>query len=230
MEGPFDLDVTGMKYFQVFVDEASREKRVIGRRTKDAATVATVAYIDKMARDGVVVKCISGDGSGEFGRGVSFQHLLTERGVKWRKSPPRTPQSNAGLGEEFWLFAVADATFKTTGMPQEYLVGETPYERLSNKPFNYNRLRVFGTECFVHQTKQQRVTNAKFRPCAKRGILLGHDRASLCWYVWIPQEGKLVTSAQVKFQPEAQLLELVGEPELDILEESDEDMDTQDEE
>ncbi|CAM9813515.1 unnamed protein product, partial [Choristocarpus tenellus] len=90
--------------------------------------------------------------------------MLSERGVKWRKTPPRTPQSNviaeraikqimqaarsqliqAGMGEEFCFFAVADATFKATGMPHEYLGGETPYERLTNAPFNYNRLRVFG--------------------------------------------------------------------------------------
>ncbi|CAM9205458.1 unnamed protein product [Choristocarpus tenellus] len=216
MEGPFDTDVTGMKYFQVFMDEASREKRVIGLRSKDAATAATAAYIDKMTREGVVVRCISGDGAGEFGRSVKFQHILTERGVKSRKSPPHTPQSNgiaeraikqvmqaarshliqAGLGEEFGFFAVADATYKTTGMPLKYLGDETPCERLSNKPFNYNRLRVFGTECFVHQINQQRSTNAKFHPYVKQGILVGHDRALLCWHVWIPQEGKLVTSAQ----------------------------------
>ncbi|CAM9965350.1 unnamed protein product, partial [Choristocarpus tenellus] len=236
LEGPFNPDVTGMKYFQVFVDEASREKRVIGLRTKDAATMATAAYIDEMVREGVVVRCISGDGAGEFGRRVRFQRMLTERSVKWRKTPPRTPQSNeiaeratkhvmqaarsqlihAGLGEEFCFFAVADATYKTTGMPHKYLRGETPCECLTNKPFNYERLRVFGTECFVHQTKQQRGTNVKFHPYAKRGILVGHDTASLCWHVWIPKEGKL----------------LVGEPELDILGESelDEDMDTRDEE
>ncbi|CAM9873900.1 unnamed protein product, partial [Choristocarpus tenellus] len=117
-----------------------------------------------MAREGVVVRCISGDGAGEFGRSVRFQLMLTERGVKWRKTPPGTPQSNgiaereikqvmqaahnqlihAGLGEEFWFFAVADATYKTAGMPHEYLGGETPCERLTNKHFNNKRLRVFG--------------------------------------------------------------------------------------
>ncbi|CAN0027892.1 unnamed protein product, partial [Choristocarpus tenellus] len=148
MEGPFNPDVTGIKYFQVFVDEASREKRVIGLRTKDAATAANAAYIDEMARDGVVVRCIRGDGTGEFGRSIRFQRMLSERGVQWRKTPPSTPQSNgiaeraikqitqaarsqliqAGMGQEFWFFAVADATFKTNGMPHEYLGGKTPNE------------------------------------------------------------------------------------------------------
>ncbi|CAN0386791.1 unnamed protein product [Discosporangium mesarthrocarpum] len=55
-----------MKYFQVFMDEASRDKRIYGLKTKDAATSATKAYLDTMARDGVNVKCISGDDAGEF--------------------------------------------------------------------------------------------------------------------------------------------------------------------
>ncbi|CAM9850630.1 unnamed protein product, partial [Choristocarpus tenellus] len=150
---------------------------------------------------------------------------ITERAIKQVMQAARSQLIQAGLGEEFWFFAVADATYKTTGMPQEYLGGETPYERLNNKPFNYTRLQVFGTECFVHQTKQQRGANAKFHPYTKRGILVGHDRVSLCWHVWIPQEQKLVTSAQVTFQPETKLLELVGEPELDIFGESEFDED-----
>ncbi|CAN0497107.1 unnamed protein product [Discosporangium mesarthrocarpum] len=156
LKGPFTPDVTGMKYFQVFVDEASRDKRVIGLKRRDAATDATASYIDDMARDGVVVKCISGDGAGELGRSVKFQRMLVNKGIRWRKSPPRTLQSNrideraikqlmqaarsqllrSGLGEEHWFFAVADAAFKTGGMPHEFLGGDTPCERLTGKPFN----------------------------------------------------------------------------------------------
>ncbi|CAM9872319.1 unnamed protein product, partial [Sphacelaria rigidula] len=159
LEGPSHVDVTGMKYFQVFVDEASRDKHVVGLKTRDAATEATGAYIDEMARAGVVIKCISGDGAGELGRSVKLQRMLTNRGIKWRNSPPRTPQSNetaeraiqqlmriarsqlvkAGRGEDYWFFAAANAAFKTAGVPHEYLGGETPCERLTGKPFNYDR-------------------------------------------------------------------------------------------
>ncbi|CAM9741754.1 unnamed protein product [Sphacelaria rigidula] len=141
-----------------------------------------------MVREGVVIKCISGDGAGELGWSVKFQRMLTNRSIKWRNSPPRTPQSNeiaeraiqqlmriarsqlvkAGRGEDYWLFAVADAAFETAGMPHEYLGGETPCERLTGKSFNYDRLRTWGSECFVHQHKQQRGAAAKFHPYAKR--------------------------------------------------------------
>ncbi|CAN0458939.1 unnamed protein product [Discosporangium mesarthrocarpum] len=225
LEGPFNADVTGMRYFQVFVDEVSRDKRVFGLKTKDTAAAATTAYLDNMAR-GVPVKCISGDGAGELARSVRFQRMLADRGIKWRKSPPYTPQSNgitegdikqlmqaactqlvrSGLGEEFWFFAVADAAFKSSGMPHEFLGGETPCERLTGKPFKYNRLRVCGGECFVHQNKKQRRSGSKFHAYAKHSILVGHNCTSLAWHVWLPQEGKFMTSAHVTFQHEARLV------------------------
>ncbi|CAM9213967.1 unnamed protein product, partial [Discosporangium mesarthrocarpum] len=96
--GSFAQDLNGIKYVQVFVDEASRDKRVYGLKTKDAATSATKAYLDTMARKGVNVKIISAVGAGEFGRSAQFLQLLTECKVRWHQSPPRTPQSN-GIAE-----------------------------------------------------------------------------------------------------------------------------------
>ncbi|CAM9610457.1 unnamed protein product [Sphacelaria rigidula] len=91
---PAHVDVTGVKYIQVFVGEANRDKHVVELKTRDAATDATGAYIDEMAREGVAIKFISGDGAGELGRSVKLQRMLTNRGSKWRSSPPRTPRSN----------------------------------------------------------------------------------------------------------------------------------------
>lgn len=54
------------------------------------------------------------------------------------------------------MFAIiADAAFKTSGMLHEYLGGETPCQRLTGKSFNYDRLRMRGSDCFVHQHLQQ---------------------------------------------------------------------------
>jgi len=227
IEGPFKPDVNGFKYFQVFVDEATRDKRVIGLRTKDAAIAATKSYLDTMRQLDVPVKTLSGDGAGELGRSLRFQRMLTDNNVSWRKAPPYTPQANglaeraikslmysarssltrSGRDERFWFFAVADAAYKSSAMPHEYLGGETPHERLFGRPFNYNRLRAFGTECYVHQFKQQRGANSKFHPYAKRGFIVGHDRASTAWYVWLTAEEKMVTSAHVTFTPEPDTLD-----------------------
>ena len=231
IEGPFRPDVNGMKYFIVFVEEASRDKRVIALKSRDNAVDAASHYLDQMLREGVSVKCLSGDGAGELGRSGKFLRMLTERGIRWRSSPPRTQQSNgiaerairqimeaarsqllkSGRGEQFWSFAVMDATYKLAAAPHEFLGGETPHERLTGKPFNYARLRAWGSDCYVHQHAAQRGAGAKFHPYAKRGILVGHDRESPSWLVWLTHEEKLVKSAHVVFENEGRLLELVGE-------------------
>ena len=53
--------MTGMKCFQVFVHEATRDKRIRGLKTRDAPADAMANDIDDMAREGVAIKCISGD-------------------------------------------------------------------------------------------------------------------------------------------------------------------------
>ena len=83
----------------------------------------------------------------------------------------RSSLIRSGRDEKNWFFAVADAAYKSSGMPHEYLGGETPHERLTGKPLNYDRLRPFGNECYVHQFKQQRGSGSKFHPYAKRGFI-----------------------------------------------------------
>ena len=184
-----------------------------------------------MAWEGVAIKCISGDGAGELGRSVKFQRMLADRGIRWRSSPPRTPQSNGiaereneqqmriariqlvrvGRGEDYWFFTVADAASKVVGRPHEYIGGGTPCERLIEKPFNYDRLRMWGAECFVHQNEKQRGACSKLHPYAKSWIMIGHDRLSPCWYVCLMQETKIVKSSHITFESEAKILNIVGE-------------------
>ncbi|CAM9822791.1 unnamed protein product [Choristocarpus tenellus] len=119
----------------------------------------------------------------------------------------RSQLAKAGLGDEYWFFTITDVAFKTGGMPHEYLGGETPCERLTGKSFNYDRLQAWGSEYYVHQD------NSEFHPHAKRGGMMGHDCASLCWHIWLPQEAKLVTSAHVTFEPDEHIMDFVGERE-----------------
>ena len=67
MEGPFNPHVTEMRYSKVFVDGASRDKRVLGLETRNAA-VDTRATIDGIARDGAAINPIKRDSVGELQR------------------------------------------------------------------------------------------------------------------------------------------------------------------
>ena len=90
LERPFKPDVMGHKYFQVFVNEASRDKRVRGLKTRGVAADVTANYIDELAREDIHVKCNCGDGAGELGTSAEVQRIPTNRRIRWRISPPRT--------------------------------------------------------------------------------------------------------------------------------------------
>lgn len=124
----------------------------------------------------------------------------------------RSQQVKAGRGEDDRFLTTANAAFTTTGMPHVFRGGETPCGRLTGKPFKYDRLRTWGSECFMHKHKEQRGAAARFHPHAKRGILVGHDRHSLCKYVWLMQGSLLVRSSQLMFESEVNVLDVVGKP------------------
>lgn len=147
-----------------------------------------------MARDRVAVKCVSGDGAGELGRSMKFLKMLADNGIKWRNSETKSPKSNgtadkeiqqlmvtarsqlanSGRGDDFWMFAIADAGFKTPAMTHKYLGGKTPCELLTGKqnPFNYDRRRIRGSDCFVNQHVQYRRAGSQFHPYVKRRVLV----------------------------------------------------------
>ena len=217
-----------MKWFQVFEDEATRDKRIRGLKKRHAATDGTANYIDKLAREGVVIKCISGDGAGDLGRSVKFQPMPADLGIKWRTSRPRTPQANGiaeralqqlmriarsqlvkvGRGEDYWFFAVSDAAFK------EYpanILGRDPMRATYREAVQLRSSLYVGAKRFMHQKQQQRRVGSNFHPYAKRGIVVGHDHLSPCWYVWLMQEAKHGKFLHVTFESEAKILDIVGE-------------------
>lgn len=124
-----------MIYFQLFMVEATQDKRVV--------QVEMPNYIDDMTPDDLSIKYFSGDGGGELKCFAKVQGMLANRGIKWRFSLPCRPQRNgineraiqqrtmiarsqlvkAGHGEDYWFFAVADAAFFAQEMLHGYLGG-----------------------------------------------------------------------------------------------------------
>eukprot|EP01084_Bolivina_argentea_P010286 19150_1 len=223
--GPFSPDMNGCTYLMVFIDEASRYKRSFGLRTKDEAYKRLQTYQDGMLLKGVTVECIRGDGAGELGRSAKFRQALTNLSLKWESSPPYTHQqqglverairqvveggraqlARAYLGEEYWVWACRDFTFKANYLPHQALGGDSPYERLhpGRKP-RYQALRKFGQTAYVHVDKSRqgefsRGRLNKMRPRSERGVLIGHDMGASAYVVHLPKLKKVVTSSAVVF-------------------------------
>lgn len=105
IEGSFRLDVNGIIYFLVSVDETSREKVVVALRTRDAAIEATDHCFDQIIRGGMSVKCINGGGAGELGRSSKVFKILAERGsggVYLRRGHCRATGSRNGPSSRSW--------------------------------------------------------------------------------------------------------------------------------
>ena len=64
IEGPFQLDVNGMRELIVLLEDDSRDKRVVALKAPDAAVQAMGHFLDQMLREEKSVKWISGDGGG----------------------------------------------------------------------------------------------------------------------------------------------------------------------
>lgn len=64
LERPSHADVTGIECFQVFVDETSRDKLLVGLTIRDALTNAPAAHLSEMTHEAEDAKSISGNGAG----------------------------------------------------------------------------------------------------------------------------------------------------------------------
>lgn len=67
-----------MKHVQGFVDNATRDKPVLGLKTRNAAGNKTEDYIDDIAQDGATSKWIRGDETGELRRSVKVKRTLVD--------------------------------------------------------------------------------------------------------------------------------------------------------
>lgn len=74
--GPFRVDVCVMKYLQIFVDEAGRDKWIVAPKAHDEVIEATIKCLDRTLRQEVSVKCSSGYGAGELGRSGRYLKML----------------------------------------------------------------------------------------------------------------------------------------------------------
>ncbi len=215
LAGPFEPDMHEKTYLMVFVDEATRFKSVFGLKT----------YQEGMQLAGTKLRCIRGDGAGEFGRSKIFRQELGNLGLQWESSPPYTHQqqglverairqiteggraqlARSYLGNDYWFLACQDFTLKSNCLPHQSLGGDSPYERLhpGRKP-RYQAFRKFGQTAYVHidKTRQGNFSRGKLnkmRPRAERGVLVGHASGAAAYIVHLIRLNKIVTSSAVTF-------------------------------
>ena len=160
------------------------------------------------------LKCIHTDNGGEYCG--SFDVYCKQYGIKYEKTPPKTPQLNglvermnrtliervrcmlskAKLPKHFWGEALYTPVHVINLSHAIALNGEVPYKIWFGKNVRYDHLRVFGSKAYVHVPKDERSKlDAKTRQC----IFIGYGQDEFGYKFFDPDERKSIRSCDVKF-------------------------------
>ena len=103
------------------------------------------------------------------------QNGVAERIGRTLVEEARAMIKGAGLSNEFWAEAVANAAYVRNRSPTASLKNITPFEAWWNKKPSVKHLRIFGCKAYSHIPKR---LHQKFDNSTERCILLGYSTCS----------------------------------------------------
>ncbi|GJR84466.1 retrovirus-related pol polyprotein from transposon TNT 1-94, partial [Tanacetum coccineum] len=174
----------------------------------------------EITKDGKVIGCtivsIRTDHGREFDNEVQFGEFCNANGITHNFSAPRTPQSNGvverknrtlqemsrtmlneqSLPQKFWCNAVDTSTYILNRILIRTILGKTPYEILRGRKPTLDYFRVFGSKCFILNTKDYLT---KFDPKSYEGVFLGYSQNSKAYIILNKHTRKIEESLNVTF-------------------------------
>ncbi|GJW32267.1 retrovirus-related pol polyprotein from transposon TNT 1-94 [Tanacetum coccineum] len=207
----------GNRYTLVIVDDYSRFTwtRFLANKTE---AFEKFEVFSKMIQNklGCSIVSIRTDHGREFDNEVQFGNYCDLNGISHNFSAPRTPQSNGvverknrtlqemsrtmlneqSIPQKFWCNAVDTSTYIINRVSIRRILGKTPYELLRGRKPNLNYFRVFGSKCFVLNTKDYLT---KFDPKSYEGVFLGYSQNSKAYIILNKQTMKVEESLNVTF-------------------------------
>ena len=144
-----------------------------------------------------------------------WKELLTDLGIEERRTAPDSPQQSkaeragrmlttkarammveATMPAEMWPEAYMTAAYAANRTPTERLAWKTPFERLTKSIPMMGHMHPFGCKAYVVDHHIQALD--KMLPRAHIGYLVGYDSTNI-FRVWMPTEGKVVRTRDVRF-------------------------------
>ena len=177
------------KYVFVIVDDFSRYTWTFFLKHKNNTFEHFKIFTKRIQNfKDLKVKSIRSDHGGEF-ENEMFEKLCNKKGIFRNFSFPRTPQQNrvverknrtlqecartllngTTLPKQFWAEAVATACYVLNRVSIRPLTKHTPYELFHGRKPNISYFRVFGSKCFILNTRDQL---EKFDPNSDEGIFV----------------------------------------------------------
>ena len=109
----------------------------------------------------------------------------------------RTVMVESGLGGRFW-FRAATAGKDARNVTFKERIGMTPHQAMYGEKKDVSGYRAFGCRAWVYEDKQRR-ENGKHTPRAKEAIYVGFVPNMSAWAFWIPEDKKIRTTNQARF-------------------------------
>ncbi|GJV73800.1 retrovirus-related pol polyprotein from transposon TNT 1-94 [Tanacetum coccineum] len=182
----------GNRYTLVIVDDYSRYTWTRFLKDKTEAFDQFEIFSRKIQNQlGCSIVSIRTDHGREFDNEVQFGEFCNTNGITHNFSAPRTPQSNGvverknrtlqemsrtmlneqSLPQKFWCNAVDTSTYILNRILIRAILGKTPYELLRGRKPTLDYFRVFGSKCFILNTKDYLT---KFDPKSYEGVFLAN--------------------------------------------------------
>ncbi|GJR10959.1 retrovirus-related pol polyprotein from transposon TNT 1-94 [Tanacetum coccineum] len=207
----------GNRYTLVIVDDYSRYTWTRFLKDKTEAFDQFEIFSRKIQNQlGCSIVSIRTDHGREFDNEVQFGEFCNANGITHNFSAPRTPQSNGvverknrtlqemsrtmlneqSLPQKFWCNAVDTSTYILNRILIRAILGKTPYELLRGRKPTLDYFRVFGSKCFILNTKDYLT---KFDPKSYEGVFLGYSQNSKAYIILNKHTKKIEESLNVTF-------------------------------
>ena len=215
--GPMQTpSIGGAKYIVTFTDDMSRFVWVRFITHKSEVLKKFKALVQQLeTATGKKLKTLRSDCGGEY-VSKEFEEFLEEKGILHQKSVPYCPEQNgvaepmgrtlvekaramlkgAGLSNEFWAEAVANAAYVRNRSPTSSLENITPFEAWWNKKPSVKHLRIFGCKAYSHIPNKFR---QKLDNRAVKCIFLGYSTCSKAYRLWSLDKRSLLIRRNVIF-------------------------------
>ncbi|KAJ3501370.1 hypothetical protein NMY22_g18951 [Coprinellus aureogranulatus] len=218
---------SGFRYWMVFIDDYTRFPFICFLRHKDEALgrikhfyQEVQSYFKKrithMRLGESFHQTLRSDGGGEF-TGREVETYLKQQGIFHETSAPHTQEQNgvaermnqsirnsatamlidSGLPRTYWNEAMLTAVHVIARTPAAGLDGQTPFERMFNRPVDPTALRPFGCPAYALVPKKNRV--GKFDQNSRKCILLGYQSGQKAYRLLDPKTRQIFSSRHVLF-------------------------------
>ncbi|GJX30411.1 retrovirus-related pol polyprotein from transposon TNT 1-94 [Tanacetum coccineum] len=108
----------------------------------------------------------------------------------------RTMLNEQSLPQKFWCNAVDTSTYILNRILIRAILGKTPYEILRGRKPTLDYFRVFGSKCYILNTKDYLT---KFDPKSYEGVFLGYSQNSKAYIILNKHTRKIEESLNVTF-------------------------------